>query len=262
MVPIYLVNLDRRPDKLAYMAAQLDALGLPFERLAAIDGRNHPDGPPDTRIARTEHLIPMALGSQCYAASFLAGLEKFVITGAEAALFLQDDCELAEDLPAFLQDLSWLPAQIGLVQMEKWVERRPQKLVGPAMPTPVAGRGLHRLHSRTGGAACFLIRARAARLILSEVTRMNFPTDHLLFSPNVSPVFDRIGVGIVRPALAVQRMEELTSDLNEWRRPGRKKRPALRRALTEVNRAHRQIAAMIGGARWRDVRFERRPQKS
>src|SRR5579862_530913 len=35
----FLVNLERRPDRLAAMKAQLDRLGIPFERFNAVDAR-------------------------------------------------------------------------------------------------------------------------------------------------------------------------------------------------------------------------------
>ena len=36
---VYLLNLDRRPDRLAKCAAQLHKLGLPFVRVSAVDGQ-------------------------------------------------------------------------------------------------------------------------------------------------------------------------------------------------------------------------------
>ncbi len=39
VLPIYVINLDRRPDRLAAIAADLDRLGLPFERIKAVDGQ-------------------------------------------------------------------------------------------------------------------------------------------------------------------------------------------------------------------------------
>ena len=39
LVDIYLINLDRRPERLKSMKAQLDLLNLPFTRYPAIDGK-------------------------------------------------------------------------------------------------------------------------------------------------------------------------------------------------------------------------------
>jgi GR25 family glycosyltransferase involved in LPS biosynthesis len=36
---VFLINLDRRPDRLAAMKSQLDRLGIAFERFSAVDAR-------------------------------------------------------------------------------------------------------------------------------------------------------------------------------------------------------------------------------
>ena len=38
LTDIYLINLDRRPDRLKIMKAQLDLLNLPYIRYPAVDG--------------------------------------------------------------------------------------------------------------------------------------------------------------------------------------------------------------------------------
>ena len=38
MIPAYLINLDRRPDRLEFVSKQLDALSTAWERVSALDG--------------------------------------------------------------------------------------------------------------------------------------------------------------------------------------------------------------------------------
>jgi glycosyl transferase, family 25 len=40
---VYVINLDRRPDRLAEISQRLDALGLTFTRVPAVDGLTLPD---------------------------------------------------------------------------------------------------------------------------------------------------------------------------------------------------------------------------
>lgn len=249
-IPIYIVNLARRPDRLAYMTRQLEAMGLGWQRIEALDGKIvGPDGL-DPRTLGTGP-VPMSHGSKAYASTML---DAFARQTDDVALYLQDDADLSPDLPAFLNDLAWLPDEIGLVQFEKWPERNGLKLLGPSCGNPpAAGRTLHRLYSRTGGAACFLIRKPAAQEI-AAVKRFVIPTDHMLFSPNTSPVFRRIGVGIIAPALAIQRREKITSDMAHWR-PQTSALQHLRRAPSEIASLPMQCGAMLRGARWRDTRF-------
>jgi glycosyl transferase family 25 len=123
---------------------------------------------------------------------------------------------------------------------------------------PVPGHSLHRLHSRTAGAACYLVTQAAARRILDEKPLLDMPIDHFLFSPNVSPLFHRLGVAILRPALARQRDEaDLASDLaGERRGQGKSPTARLRRLWQDLNRAPAQVLAMARGARWRDFGTE------
>jgi GR25 family glycosyltransferase involved in LPS biosynthesis len=37
-IPIYIINLDRSPDRLCYMSEQLSKTEVPFERIVAVDG--------------------------------------------------------------------------------------------------------------------------------------------------------------------------------------------------------------------------------
>jgi GR25 family glycosyltransferase involved in LPS biosynthesis len=37
-IPIYVINLDRSPDRLCYMSEQLSKTEVPFERIVAVDG--------------------------------------------------------------------------------------------------------------------------------------------------------------------------------------------------------------------------------
>jgi glycosyl transferase family 25 len=107
------------------------------------------------------------------------------------------------------------------------------------------------LHSRTGGAGAFIVTQRAAQIILRDKPVLDAPIDHFLFSPNVSPVYDRLGVALMMPAMAVQRTETLSSDIiSERSRRPKSMGASLRRLWSEVNRTPQQVAAMFNGARW------------
>ncbi|MFW5654065.1 MAG: glycosyltransferase family 25 protein [Roseicyclus sp.] len=256
---IFVINLDRRPDRLAFMAGQLGAMGLPWERVSAHDKESVADDLLATEVALTGHRVAMGRGSQACALTNFDIFRRIVAEDLPAAVILQDDVELSPDLAPYLTALDWLPEGIGLVQFEKYGRSASRRLVGPALgPMPLPHHSLHRLHSRTAGAACYLITQAAARRILAEKPLLDMPIDHFLFSPNVSPLFHRLGVAILRPALARQREEaDLASDLAAERR-GRRKSLALRlrRLWQDLNRAPSQALAMARGARWLDVGTE------
>ncbi len=252
MIPTFVINLDRRPDRMAHMAPQLDALGLAWERTPALDAQTARDADIAPEVALTGHRIGMGRGSMCCAITNFRIWRQIVAQDLPAALILQDDIALAPPLAGLMQGLAWMPPGIGLVQFERYGRAGSTRLTGPALAEPAPGITLHRLHSRTAGAGCYLITRAAARQMLADKPLLTMPIDHFLFSPNVSPVFDGVGVAITLPALAVQRDEVLGSDLAAER--ACRSRPLgarLGRLWSEVNRTPRQLAQMAQGARWR-----------
>lgn len=256
-IPIFIINLERRPDRLEYMAAQLNDIGIAWECIAAHDMNTVNRDILAQEVAADGHVVEMGLGSQCCALTNFDIYRKIVDENFSAALILQDDVELSAEIVPFLTSLDWLPEDIHLVQFEKYGKTDSYRLLGPALGSmPVEGRTLHRLHSRTAGAACYLITHEGATRVLAEKPVMRMPIDHFLFSPNVSPIFHRLGVAVVSPALARQFEDGFVSDIELERQRRRKKlRVRLGRLWQEVNRIPSQLIAIMLGARWRSFGY-------
>jgi len=258
-VVAFVINLDRRADRLAYMQDQLDRLGIVWHRVSANDMQNVDRQRLRQEVAETGHIRTMGMGSQCCALTTFDIFRHILKTEIHFALILQDDVELSPDLKAFLTSLDWLPEEVDLVQFEKYGRPHSKRLLGPPLGTPpVPGRRLRRLHSRTGGAACCLIKREAVQLIMERKPLLRMPIDHFLFSPNISPVFKHLRVAVVTPALARQREDGFESDLD----PERSNRTKsvlrrLRRLWQEVNCLPSQLFLWIGGARWHPFGFKR-----
>jgi len=96
---MFLINLDRSPERLALMRAQADELGLVFERVPAVDGTSRL---PVWAVAQFMDDRGHARGGLsegevgCYASHLLA-LSKIVEHRLEAAIVLEDDARLDED---------------------------------------------------------------------------------------------------------------------------------------------------------------------
>ncbi len=174
---IYVINLARRPDRLAKMEAQLSALGLPFTRIDAVDGtgdaeigypRNHP------RLSKPEYA--------CYL-SHINTFRAFLETGASHCLVLEDDVELSARLPAFLAETPFLTSDRALVRLEApnmvhWGH--------PAlcMPRPVKAHGgfrLFRLLSVGHGTGAYIIPRPLAARIVAQFSEPRRHIDLFLF---------------------------------------------------------------------------------
>lgn len=251
-VPAFVINLDRRPDRLAHMEGVLGGADIAFQRVSALDAQVATDLEIGLEVNLRNPRIGMGRGSQCCAITNFNIYRDLVGSDHDAALIMQDDIIVVPELRDFLTDLSWLPDGVGLVQFEKFGRPRSTRLAGPRHDCARAGRGLHRMHSRTAGAGCYLITRWAAQHILKTKPLLDMPIDHFLFSPNVSPVFSQLGVAFVAPAMAVQKMETIASDLAQDRQARLRQKSLgqrLRRLGQEMNRLPMQMLQMARGAR-------------
>lgn len=104
---IYLINLDRRPDRLAHVTQQLESLGMPFSRFPAIDGQRD-----DANLPDVSHLLfivnqkknPVRSEMAC-AASHIAVWKRFLDSDADYALVLEDDINIHPDLSDVLKQV-------------------------------------------------------------------------------------------------------------------------------------------------------------
>lgn len=260
-LPVYVINLDRRPDRRAFMEEQLAAMGLACERIAARDAGATPDAEIAREVALSGHLIRMGRGSQCNALNHFEIMRRLAAGTAPAAVVLEDDVELSPDLAGFARHGAWLPAGVGIVRLEKWSRRVTKKLLGPELgPSPVAGRQIRRLYSRVGGSGAYVIARGAAARILAGKGILRHPIDHLLFNLNISPLAREVGVGMVVPALARQAWGRFASDIAATRMAEPRPLAAqLRRGWYEVNLLPAQIGAVLfEGARPRRIDYVER----
>ena len=234
-------------------------MGIPWHRVTAHDPATVDQEPLRQELADQHHEVIIGPGSQCCALTNFDIYRRILAEDFPAARILQDDVQVSPDIQPFLETLDWLPQDLHLVQFEKYGKESSLRLVGPAVgKMPVAGRSLHQLHSRTAGAACYLITHEGASRILRGKPVLHMPIDHFLFSPNLSPLFDQLGVAVLRPALARQLTnKESRSDLQmERMQSTKRRRNRVRRLFFEIKRTPMQLYATVGGARWLDYTYK------
>jgi glycosyl transferase family 25 len=201
--PIFLINLARRPDRLAQMVAQLNALQLSFERVDATDAETASAAELEAALASHGPMGPFHRGPQCCTLSHLRTLHRFLATGQPHAVVLEDDVRLGAGASRVLRNLDWFPSAAGIVKIERFGPAHQRVLVERAISI-VDGREVARLRSKHTGAAAYVITRHAATKVLGSNRKIDMDIDHLLFNPNVSPLFSQLSVYQMLPALAVQ----------------------------------------------------------
>jgi glycosyl transferase, family 25 len=250
---IYLINLARRPDRLAAMTGQAAALGLALERVEAVDAaceerldRWFQDGGPLGEIPR---------GDKACLLSHRAGWELFAAGGEPHAVFLEDDVRLSPSAPALLAGDNWIAADIAVVKLEHYGPPGQRVLLSDIRKVG-EDFALGRMLSRHTGAAAYILSRGAAEILLAQ-TRFDLPVDHLLFNPNNSPLFAALAPWQLVPAIA--RQEDAKSDIEGTRAGLRSfnwtyvKRELIRFGY-DLRLLPRQIAALARGAKFTAVR--------
>jgi glycosyl transferase, family 25 len=173
----WVINLDRAPERLARIRAQLEGLQLPWSRLPAVDARAltpEQRGQLDEAAYRRKHgktSVPGELG--CYL-SHLEVMRRFLASPARFALVLEDDVMLHDSLPAVLRGL--------VAQPQRWDVA---KLSAVHSGTPVRhfevapGHQLAVMLSRCTGASAYVVNRRAAQAYLQHLLPMQLPWDHV-----------------------------------------------------------------------------------
>lgn len=238
--PIWVINLERASERREFMRGQLEALGLPYEFLTAVDG--HQLG----SRARHEYSRVRAvleLGRQMTAPeigcalSHLAAYERLLAEDLEEALILEDDVELGGDVPAVLDARGGLPADWDLVTLYHGQRARPV----PFGPSFVAGRRFCTFE-RVWGTQGYLVRRSAAERLMCLGRPVRLPSDELLYRPGEA----RLRVyGVTPPALRPAAFEShLLEEVRE-------RRAARGRAPRAVSRGYRAVRQRLPRRAWR-----------
>ena len=177
---IYVINLDRDAERMASIRANLEALGLAFERLPAVMGKDVPEWEKLVDLPayawRNRLDSPRAGEVGCYL-SHLKAMETFLRTDAPWCVILEDDVEV---LPACAEVLR------SLAEKDDWDL---VKLFNFHSGMPVTKRALaggHRLVAhltRTTSSAAYVVNRRAAESLLKSMRPISEQVDHALDRP-------------------------------------------------------------------------------
>jgi GR25 family glycosyltransferase involved in LPS biosynthesis len=182
---IYLINLDRHPERLAHMREQLS--GIPFERISAVDGSKDP---PTTKGLSRFELACLE--------SHKIGWRHFLNSPEGLACFLEDDLHVWSGFAAATGGSSWVPSDAHSVKLDTYL----QKVELGVKRVAIDGRKIARLYSRHHSSAAYILTREGATRYLELTASALLPADYALF-PNHPR---RLGLRIYQlcPAVAIQ----------------------------------------------------------
>lgn len=249
---IFLINLARRPDRLAAMAEQLDRLGLAFERFDAIDAKAADPEELGAPFARNGPLGVLSPGDKACTVSHMHLWRRIAGGDDPYAVVLEDDILLSSSAPSFLSSSGWIPDGVGLIKPERYGDENQLVVIGKPRIS-VQGRTLAPLLSRHTGTGGYIIsRALAARLAGMD-EKIALPVDHLMFNPNNSPIFGWLQPWQLLPAILDQRVEVGgATDIHRTRQATKPQgwdlvKRQIRRNYFDLRLVPRQVLQVISG---------------
>lgn len=194
----WVINLDRAPERLARIGQRLDALGVPWTRFSAVEGRLVPEDEQARLLDRTGfgrlHGMTPTLGELgCYL-SHVRVMEAFLKTPHTHALILEDDVRPTEALPEVLQRLLAAGARWDMVKLSAIHSGSPVGVLDVGQ-----GHQMGVMFSRCTGSSAYLINRAAAERYLQCLLPMQLPYDHAydrgwLYGLKVRRVFPEVCV--------------------------------------------------------------------
>ena len=254
MLPVFVINLDRRSDRWAAISANLDRIGVTAERIPAVDARRleqqeawewgTDDDPPDREVD---------IGALACAWSHRNAMLAFLDTPAPAALILEDDAELGSDTAMLLRSVDWWPDDAKVLRLED-APRRRRFLGFPTGKTP-DGRDLRRVARWLPGSCAYLVNRGGAQILLQASVNPQLPIDRTQFDLRYSGTAHRLRPYQVVPPMARQR--GAGSDIQPWRRRCRPShRPRSPKQFAAVLLRKLGILALVATGRVRRVELK------
>ena len=186
----FVINLDSSKDRLAVVSKRLQELGVPFERMPAVNGRalsdeeiaqiTYPYNHFESRVRFTRELTKGEVG--CFL-SHRKCWERLLESDKQWAMIMEDDIQISNLAPNYMLSTEWIPPDVHICQLsvcsshpvtgtirdEVLKVDDDVTLVVPLNPPPV-------------GCMCYLISRKAAELAVKLSEKLPAPVDDFLFT--------------------------------------------------------------------------------
>ncbi len=200
MINFYLINLDRSPDRLAWISRRLAELCIDMQRISAVDGKKlNP-----SEIQRWDRVRDPRFGmGPNEIACFLSHrfIWQKIVDGNESIAFIaEDDIHISNQLPQFLNDNGWIPQDADLVKAETVRQR---VWLSKSVMAEYLDHQIYSLRSFHGGSAGYFVSQNGAARLLASTENYCIPLDQVLFNRNFLPARNLTTYQIL-PALVAQ----------------------------------------------------------
>jgi glycosyl transferase family 25 len=273
LIPVYVINLDRQADRWDRIKRNAEDIGITLTRCPAIDRKTDFS---HERVVEffgksNQHNANISPGDICCTLSHVTVWQRILNSDAPAAVILEDDARLDDELLYFIDgDFVDLAQSLDLSCVK--LESVPDDLAGRRLRRPLGrflGSGpkmsssnIYKLHGPFLGAGAYWISRQAIEDILTSYNHFGLAIDHFLFNPNADGGFSKINVGFVSPAPVLHDLYHFSSDISDHRQTHRQKNKkdnsslfGAKRKLHQEFHGLRRAIYKLGGSRKVTVTF-------
>lgn len=174
---IYVINLDRSPERLERISSILSDMGIGFERVEAVDGNKleaeeieRLAGPKSDGMPWTAQEVGVALShKECW--------RRAAASPDSASIIFEDDLFFSDDAATYLKETSWLPDAFDAVKLETVGTR----VISARSGGVFKGRRIVRLYSDHLGAGAYVISRKFAQELARLPEKLSGQSDMILF---------------------------------------------------------------------------------
>lgn len=246
---LFLINLDRQPERLRRMSRIFEELDLAFSRVSAVDGAQLSEDE-IRRLSSDAAERPLRAGETACFLSHRESWRRVVEETLPCAAIFEDDLHLGADAAFFLGSSAWVPDEADVIKIETKLQYAQVDKVPAAV---IDGRSLHRLRSKHAGAGAYVVTRKGAEKLLRMSKRFSAPVDQFIFNLDLSSAASLVILQLL-PAVCIQdfvvkepaKILGLGSDLHEERTP--EKLRGVRKLWREVERPFLQLGGHVSRA--------------
>jgi glycosyl transferase, family 25 len=177
-VNVYLINLDRSPERLTQITKQLVARQVPFERVAAFDASKEElsvcqiDREAFAKVHGRSRIRDAEIG--CHQSHF-AALDRFIKSDRKFAVIFEDDLQIGEGLHSTLNQLQRWSDDWDIVPLFHWHRGTPIRIKN------AGDFSLNVFLTAVTSSAAYVVNRNAAKILLAHMKVQSACVDHELF---------------------------------------------------------------------------------
>lgn len=234
----FVINLDSSKDRLASISQRLDELGVPFERIPAVNGRalsdqqiseiTYPYNHFESKVRFTRELTSGEVG--CFLSHRKCWL-RLLESDDQWALIMEDDIQISNYASPYMLSTNWIPSDVKICQLSCLEAVQKGRIGNQIIPVDNTVSLVAPLSPSPLGCQCYLISRDFAKEALALSEKFPAPVDDFLFSPWFE-MAHKFTIWRTSPTLVIPN-EEIESDIGLRTKRAVKKAPFLiRHGLT------------------------------